>query len=123
MNLFTSYYGKSFNHPKAVAISCGIPSGFEGRVCKLVAPPWSLVSDYKEGRINWALYTMDYMDMLDRIGERAITKLFSEGDVLLCYEKPGEHCHRHLLAEWLNRRGHHVVELGDDDDGTLNSGS
>ena len=20
---------------------------------------------------------------------------------LVCYEKPGDHCHRHLVAEWL----------------------
>lgn len=22
---------------------------------------------------------------------------------LLCYEKPGEFCHRHILADWLNK--------------------
>ena len=30
--------------------------------------------------------------------------------VLLCYEKPDEFCHRHLVAEWFNRNGIYVVE-------------
>lgn len=29
---------------------------------------------------------------------------------LLCYEKPGDFCHRHLLADWLTRESGLVVE-------------
>jgi uncharacterized protein (DUF488 family) len=34
-----------------------------------------------------------------------------EGKVLLCYEKSGDFCHRHLVAEWLRRYGYEVKEL------------
>lgn len=30
---------------------------------------------------------------------------------LLCYEKPGEFCHRHLVAEWLREYGVEVEEF------------
>jgi uncharacterized protein (DUF488 family) len=31
---------------------------------------------------------------------------------LLCYEKPGDFCHRHIVAEWLhNNLGVHVEEF------------
>ena len=29
-----------------------------------------------------------------------------ENDIaLICYEKPSDFCHRHLVAEWLNQNG------------------
>ena len=30
--------------------------------------------------------------------------------VLLCYEKPEDFCHRHLVREWLCRNGYHAME-------------
>lgn len=29
----------------------------------------------------------------------------SEDIALICYEKPSDFCHRHLVAEWLNQNG------------------
>ena len=39
---------------------------------------------------------------------------FTDGDVMLCYEKPSDFCHRHILAAWLTEHGHTVTELGAD---------
>jgi uncharacterized protein (DUF488 family) len=31
--------------------------------------------------------------------------------ILLCYEKPGDFCHRHLVADWLTKNGLKTIEL------------
>lgn len=31
---------------------------------------------------------------------------------LMCYEKPGDECHRHSLAKWMNGHGFEVSEYG-----------
>ena len=33
-----------------------------------------------------------------------------EDIVLICYEKPGDFCHRHLVANWLRHQGYPVEE-------------
>ena len=30
--------------------------------------------------------------------------------ILLCYEKPGDFCHRHLVADWLTKNGVNCIE-------------
>lgn len=32
--------------------------------------------------------------------------------VLLCYEKIGDRCHRHMVADWFNKNGIYVKEFG-----------
>jgi len=60
---------------------------------------------------------------LDRAGIGEVRRILHEissrhGDrdvVLLCFEdvrKPGEWCHRQLIADWLNEHGSEVRELG-----------
>ena len=35
----------------------------------------------------------------------------AERDIaLVCYEKPEEFCHRHLVADWLRKYGHDIKE-------------
>ena len=29
----------------------------------------------------------------------------SDKIILLCYEKPGDFCHRHLVSDWFNQNG------------------
>lgn len=40
-----------------------------------------------------------------------ILKELGEDAVLLCYEKPGDFCHRHLVSQWLNENGIRCSEL------------
>lgn len=112
MTLYTSYFAKSANNPKAVSISVGVPAWYTGRQNGLVTPGWPLFSDYKKGKITQQQYISTYRDKLDKIGERKILSQFTDGDVLLCWEKPDEFCHRHILAQWLREHGHTVSELG-----------
>lgn len=99
--LYTSYYGKAAKHPLAVAITSKPPHWFNGRACKALAPPWSLVDSYKKGEITAEQYTSAYLGLLQSKNAQEIVDGLPDGAVLLCYEKPGEFCHRHLAAEWL----------------------
>ena len=34
-----------------------------------------------------------------------------DGKILLCHEKPGDFCHRHLLAQWFRDAGYRCEEI------------
>ena len=34
----------------------------------------------------------------------------SDNIILVCYEKPRDFCHRHLVSDWLNKNGYKVME-------------
>ncbi|MDP2845075.1 MAG: DUF488 family protein [Candidatus Methanoperedens sp.] len=75
----------------------------------VLSPSWKLLHDYRERSIDWAQYTerfrreMDY-DMCRKEMKR-IWDLSQTKDVyLVCYEKPGQNCHRHLLMDIMHMR-------------------
>jgi uncharacterized protein (DUF488 family) len=36
---------------------------------------------------------------------------FKDTDIaLICYEKPSDFCHRHLVSKWLNENGYDCIE-------------
>jgi uncharacterized protein YeaO (DUF488 family) len=70
----------------------------------LLSPSWKLLNDYKKGRADWAQYTERFrreMECDPCIAEmKRIWDLFHTKDVyLVCLEKNGENCHRHILIE------------------------
>lgn len=71
-----------------------------------LAPPWIIVDSIKKGKITQAQYTEMYIEHLNKLGVRYLRELI-EGlmekynPILLCYEKPTDFCHRHILAEWI----------------------
>ncbi len=74
----------------------------------LLSPSWKLLKDYKEGRIDWVQYTERFkreMNCDPCIAEmKRIWDLSQKKDVfLVCYEKPGENCHRHILIELIKK--------------------
>lgn len=112
MTLYTSYFARSADHPNALSISCGVPTWYNGRQNRLLAPSWELVDGIKKGKITEAQYTEQYRQKLDALGEQKILSVLHEGDVLLCWEATGKFCHRHILADWLKEHGHTVTEIG-----------
>ena len=76
---------------------------------KIFAPTWDMVLGYKNGTITKEEYIEKYMQMMResyKRYKRAWTTLLN-GDrvVLCCYCKPGDFCHRLLLAEILEKLG------------------
>ena len=111
MLLYTSYFAKSASHPRAKSIARFSPKWYTGPSYLPVAPAWDLVKGIKNGTITREQYTEAYRYHLDSLGEQKVLAGLQDGDVLLCYERPGDFCHRHILAEWLNEKGHTVIEM------------
>ena len=109
--IYTSYFAsRKYNESIAVSISRGTPSWFTGKEYKLLAPSRDLLNGYKLGEINDDIYTKEFNKYLSTLdAEKVYNDL--DGKVLLCYEKTGKFCHRHLVAEWLINNGYDVIEL------------
>ncbi len=70
----------------------------------VLSPSWKLLNDYKVGRIDWAQYTERFRCEMEcdlcKEEMKRIWDLSQTRDVfLVCYEKPGENCHRYILME------------------------
>lgn len=101
--IFTSNYARDGKHPNAVAISVVPPSWYEGRCYPALAPTWEMVRDVKAGNITQFQYAQLFRDLLVRrkLDPHTVLQELGENAVLLCYEKPGDHCHRRLVADWI----------------------
>lgn len=71
---------------------------------KQLAPTWEMVKSYLAGRLSAAEYTERYEEIIARSQQNA-PELWNntverfDRVVFLCYCKPGDFCHRVLLAE------------------------
>lgn len=120
MNIYTSYYGNP-NLPKNAllfAVSAKIPCGFYVKDhLKNLAPSWDIYNEYKQSG-DAERYTKRYKEEILAAADKETVSdwlnlmmyRYEMDAILLCYEKPGEFCHRHLIAEWL---GDDVKELED----------
>ena len=107
--IYTGYYSKVKNYKSSgytvVSISRTEPFPVDGKLM-ILAPDENILWRYKNGEIDEMEYTSLYLDQLDKIGIRIILKsIHSFGDdvVLLCWEAPDKFCHRHILADYINR--------------------
>lgn len=92
---------------KHVSICGKAPDWYIGLQYKKLAPKWSFFKDYKDGKIDQHEYTRLYNELVLSKNDpeefyHYLERLNSDCVVLLCYEKPNEFCHRHLIANWLN---------------------
>lgn len=106
----TSYFGniKKLPKGKAVSIARGNPVWFHGRVYLPLAPTWKMIKQMSESD-----YLKHYHAMLAKLDPKKVFEELGEDAILLCWEKPGEWCHRRIVAEWLERElGVHIPEYG-----------
>ena len=76
-------------------------------------PSNKILWDYKKGKIDEMEYTSKYLDQLNELGIDRIIKMiqiFGDNVVLLCWESPEKFCHRHILADYINKNSGVVVE-------------
>lgn len=115
MNIYTSYFGNAkalAKHGiKLVSIALWQPRYLSVPVVlRDVAPtPWMVKQASRQQYID------AYQQILSRIDPyeflQRLDALSGGSDIALCcYEKPGEFCHRHLLAEYLTKATGVVVE-------------
>ena len=113
MELYTSYFAKSGDHPDAVSIALSAPKFYKGKIYKPLMPTWDIVNGIKEGRITQDTYTTYYRNLINdrQLTPEKVCRDTGEGSILLCWEKPAAFCHRHIVADWLRQSGIEVSEL------------
>ncbi|MGM9508177.1 DUF488 domain-containing protein [Larkinella sp. GY13] len=78
------------------------------------APTKELLAKYRNKEIGWPEYETAYLNLLDlrKVGQHLVVEQLHQ-HCLLCSEHTPEHCHRRLLAEYLQHRfsGIEIVHL------------
>lgn len=110
---FTSYFGQAKNLGAAnivpICIALRAPRWWRGlRYDPLAPTPYILSLKDKPD-----LYTEQFTAHLARLNSHQVLKdlnSMARGEpwALLCYEKPGEFCHRNLVATWLATHERHI---------------
>ena len=67
-----------------------------------LAPTKDILDDYKKKRIDWDSYERSFRQLLDsRQPDKRLSPIELDHACLLCSEPTAEHCHRRLVAEYL----------------------
>jgi hypothetical protein len=110
--MFTSCFSTVKNLPTdliPVSIARGAPRGFAGRKELRLAPTWAML------KMSRPDFDQQFARMLARLDPAKLYAELGENAVLLCWEKPGEGCHRRMVAEWFEEAlGVVVPEFGID---------
>jgi uncharacterized protein (DUF488 family) len=70
---------------------------------KDLAPTNDILDAYKKKLITWDAYEDKFLNLMaQRNIERTVDKAFLDGGCLLCSEHEPHHCHRRLVADYLN---------------------
>ena len=116
--IYTTYFARLKTLPKSIVpISiCGkAPSQYSGLQYKKLAPKYDFFMEWKKNHDN-NYYIRCFDDQVLSVLDptQVVTDLFTMAagrDIaLICYEKPTDFCHRHLVAEWLQKNGYEVQE-------------
>lgn len=116
--ILTSYFAKLSKLPSGIVpISiCGkVPDWYMGLQYKKLAPRYWFFMEWKVSHDNVYYVKRFKQEVLSKLNADAVVKelLSLSGEkpfALICYERPGEFCHRHLVADWLRENGYYCEE-------------
>ncbi len=111
--IYTTYFAKLRKLPETItpiAICGGLPEFYTGLVYKKLAPKWSFFKVWKETHDNdYYIENYDKLVLNTLSAKEVVRELRLMADTkdiaLVCYEKPSDFCHRHLVANWLKDNG------------------
>lgn len=111
MKIYTSYFAKLRSLPEnIVPISiCGkAPEWYTGLQYKKLAPKYGFFMEWKKTHDNDYYiehFDSEVLNLLDaKTVYEELSKMSDGKDIaLICYEKPSDFCHRHLVAKWLTK--------------------
>lgn len=126
--IYTSYFAKikelEKNGITPISICARAPDWYKGLQYKKLAPKYDFFMKWKENHDNdyyvkcfneQVLSSLDILnvirDFIDMMPDRSSG---SSSIALICYEKPSDFCHRHLVADWLNENGFKCEEWSGD---------
>lgn len=117
--IFTSYFGKlSKLPPDVIPISiCGkAPDWYTGLQYKKLAPKYQFFMEWKRTHDN--AYYIEHFEQevlaqlnADTVFEELSALSGGQTFALICYERPGDFCHRHLVANWFCKNGYRCEEI------------
>jgi hypothetical protein len=119
MEIYTSYFSKVKSLPKdiiPIAICGGIPFYWKGLWYKKLAPRIKFFTEWKQNHDNdFYIEHFNAEVLANHTPDEVVSELFALANgvdkiCLICYEKPGNFCHRHLVADWLNATGKYNVQ-------------
>lgn len=117
--IYTSYFAKikelEKNNIIPISICAKAPDWYKGLQYKKLAPKYGFFMEWKKNHDNdyyikhFQSEVLDQLDAADVILDLSrLIYSFNIGEnniALICYEKPSDFCHRHLVSEWLNQHG------------------
>jgi uncharacterized protein (DUF488 family) len=108
----TSYFAKSAKNSNSVSIAAKAPDWYNGREYKKLVPKYWFLNKFKEDG-DEKFYIKQYQkEVLSILDARQVYDELGENAVLLCWEKSGKFCHRHLVSNWFKEKlGIEVKEL------------
>lgn len=113
MKLYTSYFARveklrEMGYDNLVCISGYAPKWFNNeerrslRYFPLLAPRSSWWREWHDNNLGNDWYVKQYYDtVLSELNPNEVVEELGDKAVMLCYEKPGDFCHRHLVADWI----------------------
>lgn len=115
--IYTTYFAKLKKLPShivPVSISQYPPEGYSGLEYKNLAPDKTILLDYKRDG-DWNKYVKRYGTYLKQLNPAIVMQdlflLTGSNDIaLVCFEKDHTHCHRSIVAAWLNHWGYNTEE-------------
>jgi hypothetical protein len=119
MLIYTSYFAQVKNLPSdivPISIAAKQVPGWRYPVYKALAPTYNILYDYKRGGDKDHYVAAYLRDVLRYLSPEKVVadleKLSGGKDIaLICYEKSGSFCHRHVVARWLGKAGFVVKEF------------
>ena len=126
IKIYTTYFAKLKKLPRnivPVSICRYPPSGFKGIQYKKLAPTGEILSSFKNNEEKSAYieqYNEEILskcnvhevmdDLLCMTGLKGGPNGLRDSIALVCFEKPEDFCHRHLVADWFKQNGYDVTE-------------
>ena len=103
MKIYTSYFGNWRRWNGLIPINIALKPPTKGMKTIYELTPTKEILSLKDSPDS---YTIKYFNLLDNLDAETILdeieQLSNKQDcVLLCYEKPFQFCHRHIVADWL----------------------
>lgn len=118
--IWTSYFGQMKNFPKdfvPIGICGGLPNYYNGLWYKSLAPRLNFFLEWKKNKDNnYYIDNFNELVLKNKNADKVINDLITlannaDNIVLLCYEKPTDFCHRHLVADWINKNNTLGIEI------------
>ena len=122
MKIYTSYFAKLNKILDAgyfpISIARYTPKGLDITEIKILAPSEDLLRKIKSGEIDETEYEKIYRKDMERFDFNRVWETFEQISeingkkdlVLLCFEKSGDFCHRHIFASLMGEKTNNRIE-------------